>query len=513
MSLLLVSASSCNDFLDTVPDNRTEINSSDKIPTLLVSAYPQYLPVLIGEMSSDNVMDNGGQYDALLLQSQLYHWEDVTETESDAVNAIWQGCYNAIASANKALEGIEDLGSPASLNPQKGEALVCRAYSHFILATTFCMPYNPETAANELGIPYITKSGTVIEAVSERGTLQEDFDKIAEDLEAGIPLIKDNVYKVPSYHFNKKAACAFAARFYLFAQKWDKAVSYANTAVGFNPANTLRHWYDDFGSLNQVSDYQTQYISEKKTCNLLIEPLYSDAAYVLGPYNIYLRYGHGYNIYSKETLNVSGPWTKRGGLVISNFVLSNQQKNPTPKLLTHFEYTDKTSQIGYPHIVVVPFTVDESLLVRAEAYTMQKEYGKALRDINDWIIWHSDREKGTVGTDLTENDVNTYFNQLAYQPADLTNEKERSLKKKLNPEGFTVEPGTMENFVHLILQCRRIETIHEGSRWQDIKRYGIEFSHNRAGAKNLVLKKDDPRRAIQLPQDVINAGMKPNPRN
>jgi hypothetical protein len=59
---------------------------------------------------------------------------------------------------------------------------------------------------------------------------------------------------------------------------------------------------------------------------------------------------------------------------------------------------------------------------------------------------------------------------------------------------------------------RRIETIHEGLRFQDIKRYGIEISHNREGLENDVLTLDDPRRAIQLPQDVISAGLEANPR-
>lgn len=43
--LLLTAASglttvSCNDFLDKTPDNRTELNTDQKIAKLLVSAYP-----------------------------------------------------------------------------------------------------------------------------------------------------------------------------------------------------------------------------------------------------------------------------------------------------------------------------------------------------------------------------------------------------------------------------------------------------------------------------------------
>ena len=50
---------SCNDFLDTMPDDRAEIDTNDKVTSLLVSAYPTNSLQLIAEMSSDNAMDNG----------------------------------------------------------------------------------------------------------------------------------------------------------------------------------------------------------------------------------------------------------------------------------------------------------------------------------------------------------------------------------------------------------------------------------------------------------------------
>ena len=37
---LLAAATSCEKFLDTMPDNRAKIDSQEKIQKLLVSAYP-----------------------------------------------------------------------------------------------------------------------------------------------------------------------------------------------------------------------------------------------------------------------------------------------------------------------------------------------------------------------------------------------------------------------------------------------------------------------------------------
>ena len=38
--LIITGFTSCSDFLDTVPDNRTQIDNLDKVKALLVSAYP-----------------------------------------------------------------------------------------------------------------------------------------------------------------------------------------------------------------------------------------------------------------------------------------------------------------------------------------------------------------------------------------------------------------------------------------------------------------------------------------
>ena len=89
--------SSCSDFLDTMPDNRAEIDTEAKITSLLVSAYPTAYPIMMAEMASDNAMDNGSLY-SVESQSQedAYLWQDiVTDTDGDAPQGIWDACYMA----------------------------------------------------------------------------------------------------------------------------------------------------------------------------------------------------------------------------------------------------------------------------------------------------------------------------------------------------------------------------------------------------------------------------------
>ena len=83
--LLLTAASglttvSCNDFLDKTPDNRTELNTDQKIAKLLVSAYPDVSPNELFELYSDNSDDSGPTYGYYQLsEKECYNWEDTKE--------------------------------------------------------------------------------------------------------------------------------------------------------------------------------------------------------------------------------------------------------------------------------------------------------------------------------------------------------------------------------------------------------------------------------------------------
>ena len=62
----------------------------------------------------------------------------------------------------------------------------------------------------------MTKVETTVQPQYGRGTLQETYEKIEKDLLDGMALISDDSYSVPKYHFTRKAAYAFAARFLLY---------------------------------------------------------------------------------------------------------------------------------------------------------------------------------------------------------------------------------------------------------------------------------------------------------
>lgn len=155
-SLMLASVAilaSCSDQLDTLPDNRTTLDTPKKIAGLLVTAYPDRTPTLFNEWMSDNTDYMGAQNSqGNRGGDQYFFWQEQTEGGNDSPEQVWMLYYEGVYKANEALAAIEDQGGPKNdiLRNSKGEALLIRAYDHFILANEFCRPYNGKTSTRML---------------------------------------------------------------------------------------------------------------------------------------------------------------------------------------------------------------------------------------------------------------------------------------------------------------------------------------------------------------------------
>jgi len=239
-SATILALVSCNKQLDELPDNQVRIDSPEKVKKLLVNAYPQVSASILNEFSSDNIGDGGdvAKFDSRLA-IELANWEVVNEySDYEGLKYVWQYHYDAINHANTALEAIDKLGNTADLKPARGEALIARAYGHFELVNLFGKPYNPSTSASDPGIPYMLAPETELNKKYERTSVGKIYEQIDADLQEGLPLINDSYYDMPKYHFNRKAAYAFAARFYLYYQKWQKALDAANEVLTTNDRTT-----------------------------------------------------------------------------------------------------------------------------------------------------------------------------------------------------------------------------------------------------------------------------------
>jgi hypothetical protein len=502
--------SSCNDFLDEAPDNRTEIDSKEKVRQLLASAYPQACYAYLTEMMSDNTDESTGvDWTYTPLQKQAYEWGDITPIDYDSPQWVWELFYNGAAAANAALDAIEKLDDPASAKAQKGEALLCRAYAEFVLVNLFSKPYGT-SSESDMGVPYPLKPQTQVGEQYDRSTVAKVYELIEKDIEEALPLIDDNAYPyAPKYHFTHDAAYAFAARFNLYYRKYDKVIEYANEVLGEGAAaaSRLRNWA--YGAtLSQNNMIRPDWFcAADNNATLLNIMANSDWAPLHSIYAYGTKYVHSQQLASTETLRCLTPWGNMQSIarygvwwnpVVNKIIIR--------KYGYYFEYSDPVAGIGEPWTVQPVFTTDELLMCRAEAYILKNNFDKAVDDMNMFVKGYT-----TATSTLTKEAIIKFYNDLDYYTS-----TQPTPKKALNPD-FTIAAGSdQENLLHALLYLRRIVTVHDGLRWFDVRRYGIEISRRQVGnnqyAETDVLKKDDPRRTLQLPNAVIAAGLPKNPR-
>lgn len=522
LALLLVAGmvTGCH-FLDKNPDMRASIDTKEKVRLLLVSAYTSANAGPICEFSSDNVIDNNspdktGHANSLLpldkMYDEIYGWYPVVSSDQqDSPKYIWDGCYSAIAACNQALLAIAELEKQGiNMDAEKGEALLSRAYHHFLLATVFCQTWKNETQSKQdSGIHYMTKPETEVAPVYYRGTVYDTYKAIQKDIEDGLSLVSDEYYSVPKYHFNVKAAHAFAARFYLYTRQWDKVIEHANIVLSEDDGTVLASLFDATYAKVECTDITTEmnaWIDVKSPANLLIYTTMSQASYTA--FSTYGRYQFNRDARDYTTSGKGPCWS---GRFPGYSVWSAGQEYGS--LLAYFyylfEYTDKVNGYGYIHGVTRAFTTNETLLCRAEAKANLSDLDGAVNDLRLWATGYNVNDGMDTLPDgkvaLTMNRIKTFYRDGA-------NANWVPVLHNLDIDPKWTLSKDQEAIIDCVLHFRRLETIHTGLRWHDLKRYGIEITHRQGTNPVQTLIWNDDRRAIQLPKEVILAGMAPNPR-
>ena len=537
IALLALATTACN-FLDKEPDLRATIDTKEKVRLLLVTAYTEANSAPLCEYSSDQVIDNNvpdpktGQANAVNPLDEMYNeifaWRPVKQSSNDSPKLIWDAHYTAIATANQALGAIKMLEEKGiNMDAEKGEALLSRAYHHFLLAGVFCQAWkNEEDSKKDLGITYMMQPETKVAPEYWRGpdlkvgldlngdtawiggSLYDTYMAIQRDLEAGLKLVSDDYYSIPRYHFNVKAAHAFAARFYLYKREWAKVVEHADHVLTTTDETVLSMLFDAQTNREQsnIELAFKHYIDVKAPSNLLLIATYSSSAYAHFP--TYGRYQ--YNGDAQDfTSYTSGPCWNGQFPGFSTWSADQKLGGFVAKDYYDFEYVDKVAGYGYVRMVNRAFTTNETLLCRAEAKIYLNDFAGAANDFRLWCQGYN--VNGRMDT-LANGNVNLTAEKIAKFYNERTGSKLAPVLHNLDMSAdWEITPEQLP-LVHCALHMRRIEGLHDGLRWHDIKRYGIEIEHVQGKDPARILVWNDDRRAIQLPQEVIVAGMTANPR-
>lgn len=551
MGVMALVSVSCSDFLDQVPDERTEIDTEDKVVSLLVSAYPDNNPAWVCEMSSDNLIDNQAPHlpsspnDKQILSHYNYshyaRWDnsafrfepasEATYSDWDSPGTQWQGYYGSIATANHAIASVEAMkGKDAdpstfseTLRAAWAEAHLIRAYDHFMLVNIFSNAYrNAEDSKKDIGVPYVTECENVVRKDYDRSNVADVYAKIGQDLEVGLKYISDYNYKTaPKYHFNVNAAHAFAARYYLFTRQWEKVIEHANFVLSTDSAQMQKMVmdYSVFGECSNSDDYSNAWQHPSLNNNLMLLSTYSIAARRV--------FGYRYSCAStaaREALMIHNSPLWSGYIcpahaIVGAMIWSSSSADYgfyNNKIGEQFQYSDKIAGIGYPHVIYRAFTGNETLLMRAEAEIMLARYDEALSDL--MFYWNS------ALNSFSEQDYK------AYVKAGYTKFMTPALFEKAyvyNPNAKNPVPNVFENwdftqqtssdyvipaeavpYMNCLNDFRRFETVLEGMRFFDLKRWSMPLKHIVGiNSEEIVSEPFDNSRAIEVPWEAISAGM------
>lgn len=470
----VIAIESCNKYLSTIPDNRTVVTTPDQVTQLLTTAYPHDSYYLFAEAMSDNSEDKGntaattGDLNGFAINLQAFKWQDVQSILDDSPTKYFYECYRAIATANQALVYCSGADS-AKYAAQKGEALLCRAYAHFMLVTFFANAYDPTTASTDPGIPYVTLVISNVFSKFDRKTVKYDYDMIEADILAGMPLIDERIYgSAPKFHFNLQAAHAFASRFYLFKQDYAKVATQSFAVFGgSDPATIIR----DVVAQNklQYANIAANYTKATTTTNLLLQE--NTSSYANGFYGYKTGYGNNIN----ATLFNAGDNVTGGTYAFVTYGAAPQFYN-FPKFVS--VSNDNT---GVVTAVFSLFSAEEALLNRAEANARLGNFTAAITDLNSWIS--KNVNSYTTARNVNEAKMMTYYNTTQ-----------------------------VDAYIQTVLSFKRVSYMEEGLRWLDILRLKIPVIHTLTDGFNSTLVPKDKRRLLQLPPEAATEGVPLNPR-
>ena len=144
----------------------------------------------------------------------------------------WRSYFSQIYTCNIIVDGLTklDLGDESEKNQLIAEAKLHRAFAYFNLVNIYCVHYNPETAATDLGLPL--RLGTELEGVDlTRVSVEEIYTFIIDEILESYISLPDTVDLKINFRPSKAGAAGLLAKVYLYQAKYDLALEQAEYRI------------------------------------------------------------------------------------------------------------------------------------------------------------------------------------------------------------------------------------------------------------------------------------------
>ncbi|OFY44418.1 MAG: hypothetical protein A2X18_02105 [Bacteroidetes bacterium GWF2_40_14] len=233
---------SCSKFTDIEPKGKNLLTTTDQLEMLLNKIFTMYDDDM--RWMSGDVIRTFQNIPTLLSNPNktrpaiIYSWDEANiekMAELTAYDYTYETGYLNIGQVSNAiLSRIDEATGPESVKNQlKCEALILRAYYHYILVNKFAKAYNPATSATDPAIPYL-KEDWDISILLKKATVKEVYDNIIADVDKAIQLNALPVAAVNRMRMSKPCAFAVKALALISMQKFNEASDAAKQALAIN---------------------------------------------------------------------------------------------------------------------------------------------------------------------------------------------------------------------------------------------------------------------------------------
>lgn len=266
--LLVMTFSSCSDFLDKLPENRVEAELVDYTKT-----SDMYMPVsgtyavarnkFSAWMAFGLIAVRGDDVDKGSSPTDQIEFKYCKEFQYDritgywALNAAWEGLYNVISTSNAALESLDKYAAHITNEADR------KKYAEYTAEVRFIRAFSYFRIVNLWGNAPLLLNNQELNLV--KSSREEIYNFIYSELEycvANLPALRPNEQTNKLGAVTRYTAQALLAKAYLYNENWDGVLVATNDIISSNKFSLYNDFYQLFkipGKLSNESLFELQY--------------------------------------------------------------------------------------------------------------------------------------------------------------------------------------------------------------------------------------------------------------
>ena len=316
----------------------------------------------------------------------LWQW-DIRSDNMD-IEAVYSSLYDAIGQCNYYLdmvgplkESLTDDTQILQLDALTGETYFCRALAYSELIKLFCKAYEPQTAADELGVVLATSYFGA--KPSKRASLKESYALVLSDLQMAEQLLDPEDNSFDAVYAKNGAVHALWARVALYMQDWDAAIEHSTKVIGSGDYR-LADCHSNYSSSQTLLQYLW---TNDASYENIFKLGYTSTSYGSAIGSVFLGYTRDYYYYypdfvpSQTALNLYQSGDQRYSCYLATGQTNYSHRLNCPLLVKYFGNQALISLNIYHVCMPKILRLAEQYLIRAEAYCRKGSLSKASTDL------------------------------------------------------------------------------------------------------------------------------------